>query len=130
MMTRMKSRRTSDGGTPSRLQGLCALVGLVVTLAAIVVLARSAFAHQSPPDLSVRPETPRPVASGWAVEVRVLNKGDMTAAAVEIEGEFEGERARASLDYVPGRGEKRATLVFSSSVKPQARVRVMGWSAP
>lgn len=126
----MKSRKKSDGATLSRLQGLCALLGLVVTLAAIVVLARSALAHQSPPDLSVRPEDPRPVASGWAVEVRVLNKGDMTASAVEIEGEFEGERARASLDYVPGRGEKRATLVFSSSVKPQARVRVMGWSDP
>ncbi|WP_433950581.1 hypothetical protein [Brevundimonas bullata] len=126
----MKSRKKSDGATLSRLQGLCALLGLIVTLAAIVVLARSAFAHQSPPDLSVRPEDPRPVASGWAVEVRVLNKGDMTAAAVEIEGEAEGERARASLDYVPGRGEKRATLVFSSNAKPQARVRVMGWSDP
>ncbi|MBB4798332.1 uncharacterized protein (TIGR02588 family) [Brevundimonas bullata] len=129
-MTGMKNRRTSDGGTSSRLQALCAFLGLIVTLAAIVVLARSAFAHQSPPDLSVRTEAPRPVASGWAVEVRVLNKGDMTAAAVEIEGESEGERAQASLDYVPGRGEKRATLVFSSSAKPQARVRVMGWSDP
>ena len=126
----MKSRRKSDEGAPSRLQGLCALLGLVVTLAAIVVLARSAFADQTPPDLSVRAEAPGRVASGWAVEVRVLNKGDMTAAAVEIEGESEGERARASLDYVPGRGEKRATLVFSSSAQPQAQVRVMGWSEP
>ncbi len=126
----MKSRRKSDEGAPSRLQGLCALLGLVVTLAAIVVLARSAFAPQTPPDLSVRTEAPRRVASGWAVEVRVLNKGDMTAAAVEIEGEAEGERARASLDYVPGRGEKRATMVFSSGAKPQAHVRVMGWSDP
>lgn len=126
----MKSRRKLDEGAPSLLQGLCALLGLVVTLAAIVVLARSAFAHQSPPDLSVRLEAARPVASGWAVEVRVRNRGDMTAAAVEIEGESEGERARASLDYVPGRGEKRASLVFSSNAKPQARVRVVGWSDP
>ncbi len=112
------------------LQGLCALLGLIVTAAAIAVLARSAFSDQRPPDLAVIPEALRPVGTGWALEVRVVNGGDMTAAAVVLEGEANGETSGATLDYVPGRGEKRATLVFSSDEKPRARVRITGWSAP
>ncbi|MNE75356.1 hypothetical protein D3C80_1715070 [compost metagenome] len=70
------------------------------------------------------------MGAGWALEVKVLNNGDMTAAAVEIEGEADGEKSGATLDYVPGHGEKRATLVFSSEEKPRARVRITGWSDP
>lgn len=125
-----KSRETrACGGTPW-LQGFCALLGLIVTAAAIAVLARSAFAEHRPPDLSVIPEALRPVGAGWALEVRIVNGGDMTAAAVEIEGEADGQKSGATLDYVPGRGEKRATLVFSSDEKPRANVRIKGWSDP
>ena len=126
----MKNREKSVREKLSWLQCVCALLGLVVTVAAIAVLARSAFADHRPPDLTVLPEALRPVEAGWALEVKVLNKGDMTAAAVEIEGEADGEKSGARLDYVPGRGEKRATLVFSSEEKPRARVRVTGWSDP
>lgn len=102
----------------------------MVTASAVFVLARSVLVDQSPPDLSVRAEVVRPVRSGWAVEVKVTNAGDLTAAAVEIEGEVDGERSRATIDYVPGRGEQAATLIFSGKQKPQARVRVSGWSDP
>ncbi|MFE9083774.1 hypothetical protein ACQKKG_03195 [Brevundimonas sp. NPDC003935] len=127
---KMKNREKPARETLSRLQCVCALMGLIVTAAAIAVLARSAFADHRPPDLTVLPQALRPVGAGWALEVKVVNNGDMTAAAVEIEGEADGEKSGATLDYVPGHGEKRATLVFSSDGKPQAQVRITGWSDP
>lgn len=74
----------------------------MVTVAAVAVLARSAFADHRPPDLIVLLEALRPVGAGWALEVKVLNNGDMTAAAVEVEGEADGEKSRAKPDYARG----------------------------
>ena len=64
------------------------------------------------------------------VDVVVANQGDLAAAAVDIEGQVGGERSGASLDYVPGRGEKKASLVFSGPQRPNAALRVQGWSEP
>ena len=86
----MKNREKSAREKLSRLQCVCALMGLIVTAAAIAVLARSAFADHRPPDLTVLPQALRPVGAGWALEVKVVNNGDMTAAAVEIEGRRAG----------------------------------------
>jgi len=127
---KMKSREKSVRGQLSWLQCVCAVLGLIVTAVAIAVLARSALADQRPPDLAIMSQTLRPVGAGWALEVRVVNSGDMTAAAVEIEGRVDGETSGATLDYIPGHGEKRATLVFSSAERPRARVRITGWSDP
>ena len=127
---KMKSRERSVRGELSWLQCVCAVIGLIVTAGAIAVLARSAFVDQRPPDLTIMSQALRPVAAGWALEVRVVNNGDMTAAAVEIEGEADGETSSATLDYIPGHGEKRATLVFASAERPRARVRISGWADP
>ncbi|MGX1747973.1 hypothetical protein ACWIDZ_15715, partial [Brevundimonas sp. NPDC055311] len=62
--------------------------------------------------------------------VVVANQGDLAAAAVDIEGQVGGERSGASLDYVPGRGEKKASLVFSQADKPEPALRELGWSEP
>ena len=45
-------------------------------------------------------------------------------------GRVGDERSGASLDYVPGRGEKKASLVFSQTDKPDPALRVLGWSEP
>lgn len=127
---KMKSREKSVRGELSWLQCVCAVIGLIVTAGAIAVLARSAFVDQRPPDLTIMSQALRPVGAGWALEVRVVNNGDMTAAAVEIESEAGGVTSDATLDYIPGHGEKRATLVFASAERPRARVRITGWSDP
>ena len=127
---KMKSRERSVRGELSWLQCVCAVIGLIVTAGAIAVLARSAFVDQRPPDLTIMSQALRPVAAGWALEVRVVNNGDMTAAAVEIESEADGVTSGATLDYIPGHGEKRATLVFASAERPRARVRISGWADP
>ncbi|MET4682693.1 hypothetical protein [Brevundimonas faecalis] len=116
--------------TTSRLQCLCALAGFITTLAAGVVLARAAFSAPSPPELIIQAESMHPSSAGWVVEVVVVNQGDLAAAAVEIEGEASGERAGATLDYVPGGGEKKAGLVFATRDRPEPRLRILGWSSP
>jgi len=114
----------------SRLQCACALIGLVITLGAASVLARAAFSVPSPAALTIRSEAVRPSSSGWVVDVVVSNHGDLAAAAVDIEGQVGSERSGASLDYVPGWGEKKASLVFSQADKPEPALRVLGWSEP
>ncbi|WP_303717760.1 hypothetical protein [Brevundimonas naejangsanensis] len=114
----------------SRLQACCAIAGLVVLLGAVAVLASAAFSKPSPADLTITRDDIRPSAGGWVVDIVVANHGDLAAAAVDIEGRSGDERSGVSLDYVPGRGEKKASLVFSGAQKPEPRLRVLGWSEP
>lgn len=129
MVSKNKVVESKRAGT-SLLQCICALTGFAVTLSAIAVLAHSAFSTPLPAALSIAVETLRPSADGWVAEVVVTNTGDQTATAVDIEGEVGSQKAGASLDYVPGRGEKKASLVFSGKQRPNPRLRVLGWSAP
>ena len=112
------------------MQRACALAGLLITLGVIGVLALEAFSAPSPAILTVRAEAVRSAPAGWIVEVTVANQGDLTAAAVDIEGEATGERATATLDYVPGHGRKKASLVFSTNERPEPKLRVLGWAEP
>jgi uncharacterized protein (TIGR02588 family) len=124
-----QQKKTGKKGV-SRLQCACALVGLLITLGAAGVLARAAFSVPSPAALMIRSEAVRPSTGGWVVDVVVSNQSDLAAAAVDIEGQVGEERSGASLDYVPGRGEKKASLVFSGPQRPIATLRVQGWSEP
>lgn len=127
----MSSRNPASGSSkPSRLQGLCALIGLTATLVVVSVLGRSVLVDTRPPDLTVESEAFRKGAGGWIVEVMVVNGGDLTAAAVEIEGVAGDETASTTLDYVPGRGSKAAVLVFDGDERPRPTLRVLGWSSP
>lgn len=114
----------------SRVQACCAVAGAIVLLGAVAVLASAAFSKPSPANLTIRSDDVRASAGGWVVDVVVVNEGDLAAAAVDIEGQFGDERSNVSLDYVPGKGEKRASLVFSGAQKPEPRLRVLGWSEP
>lgn len=127
----MSSRKLSSSASqPSRLQGLCALIGLAVILGVIGTLARAVVVEARPPDLIVQAESVRRGAGGWVMDVTVVNRGDLTAAAVEVEGVSGSETANATLDYVPGHGSKAAALVFTGDERPRAALRVLGWSSP
>lgn len=127
-MTRRKSPPVRR--TVSRLQCACALAGFLVTVFVIGLLARSAFGDMEPPDLSAHAVSMRRSSIGWIVTVKVTNGGDLTAAGVEIEGEVGDERVGTTLDYVPGHGEKQATLVFTAADRPAPQLRIAGWSEP
>lgn len=123
-------RPSSSASRPSRLQGLCALIGLAVILAVVGILSRAVVVEARPPDLIVQAESVRRASGGWVLDVTVVNRGDLTAAAVEVEGVSGDETAHATLDYVPGHGRKAAALVFSGDERPNAALRVLGWSSP
>lgn len=121
---------TSSASQPSRLQGLCALIGLAVILAVVGILSRAVVVEATPPDLMVQAESVRRGAGGWVLDVTVVNRGDLTAATVEVEGVNGDETANATLDYVPGHGSKAAAMVFTGDERPRPVLRVLGWSTP
>lgn len=128
-MTVKEQKKQGKRGV-SRLQYACALAGFLVTLGAAAVLARAAFSVPAPAALTIRSEAVRPSPGGWVVDVVVANHGDLAAAAVDIEGQVGDERSGATLDYVPGRGEKKASLVLPGVERPEPTLRVLGWSEP
>ena len=106
------------------------MIGLAVILAVIGILSRAVVVETRPPDLIVQAESVRRGAGGWVLDVTVVNRGDLTAADVEVEGVNGDETANATLDYVPGHGHKAAALVFTGDERPRPVLRVLGWSSP
>ena len=127
-MARRKSSPVRSNVT--RLQCACALLGFLVTVFTVCVLARSAFSRMAPPNLSAHAVSMRHSTIGWIVEVTVTNQGDLTAAGVEIQGKAGSESVGTTLDYVPGHGAKKATLVFAVGERPEPQLRIAGWSEP
>lgn len=130
-MIKRSPKKTSVKSEAPWMQRACAFLGLLVTVATIIVLGQAAFADPRDPELSIEPLAMRNSSAGWLVEVRVANIGDLTAAQVEIEGEAGGVLSGATLDYVPGRGSKDAVLIFPTSpADAEPRLRIRGWSTP
>lgn len=129
MARKSRVRKSADKGF-ARLQWACACAGLLITAAAIAILASAAFRPQSPPDLSIRALAVRPSTQGWVLEAEVSNQGDLTAAQIQVEGVAGAEIAHATLDYVPGHGAKAAVFIFEHDPRDGAQLRVRGWSTP
>ncbi|RUT28611.1 hypothetical protein EMQ25_16720 [Arsenicitalea aurantiaca] len=92
-------------------------------------------ARDGVPVFVVETQAPRPAGEQFLVPVTVRNEGRRTAAAVEIEGRFEGGGesvvSTVTLDYVPARGEVDAGLLFPQNPgKGTLTVRVLGYANP
>lgn len=111
------------------LQWAMAILGAVVTAVIICIIIWEALQPTVPPALSARIVAIEATSSGHVAVVKVVNDGDDTAAAVDIEGVLGEERATATVDYVPGHGHSRAFLRFDANPRA-ASVTVKGWSAP
>lgn len=112
-------------------------VGLVLTLGLVGALALDALsAGDAPPDLRVSQTAVHERVGAYVVEVRVDNRGDRAAAAVEIEGELtldgaEPEVASVTLDYVPQGSTRQAGLVFSQNPRNgRLALRALGYVDP
>lgn len=131
-----------DGGKPeehiSLLEWVSAAIGLLITLALLGVVGWQAYNQSGdvPPAVEVRVDRIVPVASGYVVELTASNRSPTTASNIEIEGELtESGRpvatSRASLDYVPGRSERRGGLFFDRDPRAyQLDVRALGYATP
>lgn len=128
MATARKGPKTETGRPV--LEWVMAGLGLVLTLAALALVLRDASSRPSPPSLEVRLVEARPMGDLWVAEVEVTNRGDATAAAVRIEGGEGPDVASATLDYAPGHGRERLSLVFEARPGPDTPFRIRGWSEP
>jgi uncharacterized protein (TIGR02588 family) len=103
--------------TPA-LEWIAAGFGLVLTLGVIGYLGYQGLNPSDGPPLVVARAGPAiRTPSGYVVEIRALNQGRTTAAAVEIEGVLslspgEAETAAITFDYLPAGGERKGGLVF------------------
>ncbi len=106
-----------------------AILGGVVTAAITGVVIWEALQPAAPPALSARIVAIEATAAGHVAVIKVVNEGDDTASAVDIEGVLGAEQASATVDYVPGHGHAKAFLRFDADPRA-ASVTVKGWSAP
>ncbi|MEW5687136.1 MAG: hypothetical protein AB1942_19655 [Pseudomonadota bacterium] len=94
--------------------------GLALTLGAIgVTLWEGVTAGDEPPALSVVAEAPVRTPDGFVVPLVVHNRSAATAAEVEVTGvlatpDAPSQTRHARFAYVPGRGEARGGLIFST----------------
>lgn len=117
------------------LEWIVAGLGLLLVLTVLgVLVSEVAAGPDSPAEIEVRVVSVQPSGARWRVAVEATNSGDAAAAQVGIVGELAGdpsETAEAVLDYLPGGGERPATLVFDGD--PRGRpltLRAVGWIEP
>ena len=108
-------------------------VSALLILGAVGFLAARATRPAAPPDLVARVDTVTGRDGRWTVRVRVENRGDRTAAAVEVEGTLgtNGERSGFTIDVVAGRSARHGALLFAAD--PRTRpltLRVRGYADP
>ena len=120
-------------GTPI-LEWFAAGLGALVTLALLGFIAWKAVTATpaAPATVVLRAESVRGTAGGYLVEVTAHNPTDSTAAAVRIEGRLGGgETSEATIDYVPGRSERKAALLFTEDPRRHGlSLRATGYEKP
>ena len=115
----------------SKWEWAAAALGVVLLLGAIGALLYDALARPTaPPDVVVRAERVVPVRTGYLLEFVAENRGSETAADLVVRGELRGrgdgagapplETSEATLDYLPGRSERRGGLHFSRDPRAHA----------
>lgn len=128
------ARNSTDGmaGADRVLQIGMATLGAVLLLGSLGIVIEGALGPQSPAFVDVT-ETDRSVIGGRTrVQVEAVNRGDVTASAVTIQGTGPTDQsATATLDYVPGRSRKAATLTFAGDIgTAPLTLEATGWIDP
>ncbi len=119
-------------GNERALQTGMAALGAILLLGSLAVVIQSAIGPREPAMVEVR-EVERDVVAGRTrVQVQAVNRGDVTASAVTIEGRNRADDlATVTLDYVPGRSRKTATLTFAGDLgETPVALQATGWVDP
>ncbi|WP_129794213.1 hypothetical protein [Sphingosinicella sp. CPCC 101087] len=122
----------------SLLEWLMAAVGALVALGLLGFIGWEAAtgANEGPSVLVAQTERLVPAGDGFVAEVGVRNLSDSTAAAVQVEGALKQgdvavETSRATIDYIPGRGDRKIGLLFTRDPATfPLEVRVTGYQEP
>jgi uncharacterized protein (TIGR02588 family) len=137
------NRSTGSGGalgrvhSISRWEWITAAAGLLIVLAVVVFMTFEAVAgERTQPAITVRVDSVVAVPGGHAVRFVARNTGDQAGAAVVVEGRLaragaEPEVSRVTLDYVPGRSERRGGLFFVADPRGgRLELRAVGYVSP
>ncbi|MDP8994873.1 MAG: TIGR02588 family protein [Pseudomonadota bacterium] len=122
----------------SPLEWIAGTLGLLIALAMLGVIGWEALSGspQRPPEIVVQAERATRTAGGWVVDLVARNGSGSTAAAVHLSGELkQGDEAvesgQALIDYIPGRSERRASLIFTHDPAAyRLEVRATGFQEP
>jgi uncharacterized protein (TIGR02588 family) len=115
-----------------RAEWAVAALSAVLVLGTIAWLAVHAVRPAADPEFAVSVDTITAREGGWTVRVRVENRGDRAAAAVEVEGAIEGgEVSGFTLDFLAGGSARHGALRFRGDPRPAAlTLRVRGYADP
>ena len=131
-MPQGKAKRAATSSAERRgpLTWIVSGLGLLVIVAAIVIVALDAPDRATAPDLRVEEVGRLRRAGATHIEIEVRNLGGQAASAVEVEGtSASGRTSHVFLDYVAGASRRQATLSFPGDPGPVA-VTVTGWTKP
>jgi len=116
---------------------IIAAVGLILVVGAIgSTLYRAVTEESTPPKLEVTVDSIQSNGDGYLVKFRVVNSGNQTAAAANIEGELKSgeetaETSSAALTYVPANSERRGGLFFTKNPRQfHLQIRATGYEEP
>jgi len=115
---------------PPVLEWIMGGLGLLLTLAVLVIILRQGLSAGGPPVIEPTLHAVHGGPGQWRAEIEVRNTGPATAAAVEIEGVLGDETAAATLDYVPAGGRETVTLGFAADPRTGLELRARGWVEP
>ena len=121
---------------PPALEWAAAGVGLLLIGLVLALLISQTAAPSGPPILRIARHAPGSNTAGHTVEVEIANDGAAAASAIVVEGVLRrqgavAETAEVTLDYVPARSTRKATLVFQADPTTGAlELRVKGYVEP
>ncbi|GGE47656.1 hypothetical protein GCM10007276_26110 [Agaricicola taiwanensis] len=121
--------------TPA-LEWIASSIGAIFAVGLISFLTWDIFVAAEPADVSAQPGVIEQASQGYTLGIVVQNTGGLTAAEVEVEGRVttvDGteETSQATFDYLPGKSERRGTLMFQTEPDPaQLRLRVVSYREP
>ena len=115
---------------------VAALGGILLAVMIGYMIYVGATQADGPPEIVLQETGARPAGDAFVVEIVARNRGDSTAAALNIsgalmEGDTVVEESKATIDYLPKQSEREAGLYFT---KDPARYRLVlrpeGFAAP
>lgn len=137
---RQEQRQQQTGGAARQpwLEWVASGLGLALALGVIgVILWEGLRSEDGPPAVVVQVECVVATAAGYVVEFRAVNRGEATAAKLQVQGELKRggetiETGEVSFDYIPGHSERRGGLVFSQDPRPPLtlELRATGYAEP
>lgn len=113
------------------LEWAIAAFGALLVVAMLVYFGIGALRDDRPPDMVVQLVRTRLASQGWIAEIRVVNRGDATAARVQVSGRSaDGEERTVEFALVPGRSQRHASMLFTNRPTPPLEFKVLSFGEP